>query len=226
VRSVSLIVSLVMALSACEPKIVNDGADSRGNVEDRGDRAAPGTATDIETLVSNASKAIDSAPAAQPVISPNNRPDTTAEPEQTQTDEGRLDRAGISDEQDFEAVSNRETIQSDAERIQENRSRYRVVQPADLPARPGNLGPNVVDYALATDNPVGVPLYPRVLVLAESRFNRNCARYVSSDLAQRDFLAKGGPERDLMGLDPDGDGYACYWDPAPFRAALRAASGN
>ena len=26
-------------------------------------------------------------------------------------------------------------------------------------------------------------------------------------------------ERDRMGLDPDGDGFACAWDPAPFRLA-------
>ena len=39
--------------------------------------------------------------------------------------------------------------------------------------------------------------------------------------AQIDFLAKGGPERDRLGVDPDGDGYACAWNPAPFRAAVR-----
>jgi hypothetical protein len=34
-------------------------------------------------------------------------------------------------------------------------------------------------------------------------------------------LANGGPERDKEGLDPDGDGFACGWDPRPFRSALR-----
>ena len=24
-----------------------------------------------------------------------------------------------------------------------------------------------------------------------------------------------------IGIDPDGDGYACSWDPSPFRAALQ-----
>mgnify|MGYP000454045377 CR=1 FL=1 len=46
-----------------------------------------------------------------------------------------------------------------------------------------------------------------------------CAKYASADLAQEDFLQRGGPERDRKGLDPDGDGYACNWDPTPFRAA-------
>ncbi len=30
----------------------------------------------------------------------------------------------------------------------------------------------------------------------------------------------GGPERDQFGIDPDGDGYACRWDPSPFRKAV------
>ena len=30
----------------------------------------------------------------------------------------------------------------------------------------------------------------------------------------------GGPERDQFGIDPDGDGYACSWDPSPFRKAV------
>ena len=39
--------------------------------------------------------------------------------------------------------------------------------------------------------------------------------------AQQAFLEAGGPERDRKGLDPDGDGYACAWDPTPFRAAVQ-----
>jgi hypothetical protein len=51
--------------------------------------------------------------------------------------------------------------------------------------------------------------------------NASCAKYASSDQAQQDFLAKGGPDRDRMGVDPDGDGFACSWDPRPFRTALQ-----
>jgi hypothetical protein len=39
-------------------------------------------------------------------------------------------------------------------------------------------------------------------------------------MAQIAFLERGGPKRDTLGLDPDGDGFACYWDPAPFRKAV------
>ncbi len=164
------------------------------------------------------------------------QPQTVAPPERAAADipvptEGRRQaHTGISDEQDFEAVSGRESIQSDAERITANRQRYVVIQPTDLPARPDNSGAGIdsgiVDFALATDNPVGQPIYRRTNFLSGDRFNRNCAKYSSSDLAQRDFLAKGGPARDRMGIDPDGDGFACYWDPEPFRAARRAAFGN
>ena len=50
---------------------------------------------------------------------------------------------------------------------------------------------------------------------------RNCAKYVSDAAAQEAFLKTGGPERDRYGLDPDGDGFACRWDPTPFRAAIK-----
>jgi hypothetical protein len=48
-----------------------------------------------------------------------------------------------------------------------------------------------------------------------------CAKYASPDLAQQAFLERGGPERDRLGVDPDGDGFACSWDPRPFRTALQ-----
>lgn len=132
--------------------------------------------------------------------------------------------ASISDEQDFGAVAGRETIESDAARLAANRARYEVVEPTDLPTRPGNSMSLVVEFALATTNPKGQPLYRRSKLFAESKFNRNCAKYASSDQAQEAFLKRGGPKRDPMGMDPDGDGFACYWDPSPFRQARAAAA--
>lgn len=129
-------------------------------------------------------------------------------------------QAGISDEQDFGAVSSRETIESDAERIARNRAEYVVVQPRDLPTRPGDSGPNIVEFALATKHAPGVQMFRRS-GLGVRDANSSCAKYASSDKAQQDFLAKGGPERDRMGVDPDGDGFACSWDPRPFRTALQ-----
>lgn len=123
----------------------------------------------------------------------------------------------ISDEQDFNAVSSRQSIESDASRLEANRQQYKVIAPTDLPTRSGNV-PNVVAYALQTNNPVGVPLYRRLGLVSEQRHLINCAQYGSSEQAQQDFLAQGGPVRDFKGLDPDGDGYACKWDPRPFRS--------
>ena len=126
--------------------------------------------------------------------------------------------AGISAEQDFDAVAGQRDIRQDAAMIAQNRAQYQVVTPTDLPTRPGTDRPNIVEFALRTTNAVGQPLYRRSGFRAEAKFLRACAEYTSGDFAQEDFLATGGPERDRKGVDPDGDGFACDWNPAPFRA--------
>lgn len=127
---------------------------------------------------------------------------------------------GISDEQDFGAVSSRETIESDKERIARNRAEYVLVQPTDLPQRPGDTGPNIVEYALATKHAPGVQLHQRRSIVKRDPASA-CAKFTSPDIAQQEFLKAGGPERDRLGVDPDGDGFACTWDPRPFRTALQ-----
>ena len=127
---------------------------------------------------------------------------------------------GISDEQDFNAVSSRESIESDAQRRAQQAAQYQVVQPPQLPPAPASTGPNIVEYALSAPNSKGQAWYSRFVFSGEGRQLRNCGEYGSPDEAQRDFLARGGPERDPRGLDPDGDGFACAWDPAAFRAAV------
>lgn len=178
-----------------------------------------------------ASAAIDRASGVTPppVVTPlpgtdagiisDNRPRGGA-PAGIQEESGEVSHAGISDEQDFTAVAARETIESDAERIARNRAEYVVVQPKDLPQRPGDTGPNIVEFALATNHAPGVQMYKRS-GLGSRDSSSACARFASPDLAQQEFLAKGGPERDRMGVDPDGDGFACAWDPRPFRTALQ-----
>ncbi|NRB01775.1 MAG: hypothetical protein HRU30_00780 [Rhodobacteraceae bacterium] len=131
-----------------------------------------------------------------------------------------LNNPGISDEQDFDAVASRETIASDAARIEANRQQYQVVEPTALPSR-GGTDTNIVAYALQTSHPKGTKVHRRLALFNQARHTRNCASYASADLAQIDFLERGGPSRDRRGLDPDGDGYACAWDPAPFRRAAR-----
>jgi len=126
----------------------------------------------------------------------------------------------VSDEQDFQAVTKRESIESDAARIARNRAQYQVDQPTALPQRVGDTGPNIVEFAISTNHPKGTQMYRRSSLRLTS-YNGACARYPSPDLAQEAFLAAGGPDRDRKGLDPDGDGYACAWDPTPFRAAVQ-----
>lgn len=127
---------------------------------------------------------------------------------------------GISDEQDFDAVASRESIESDAIRRQQQAAQYQVIAPTALPSAPASTGPNIVEYALNAPNRRGQEWYSRSIFSSQARFERNCLRYRSPDEAQRDFLSRGGPERDPLGIDPDGDGFACGWDPAPFRAAV------
>jgi hypothetical protein len=162
-------------------------------------------------------------PLAQPstavaAFDPNdpNRPRGNA-PSTIQAQSGEMvhSNSGISDEQDFAAVSQRETIESDAERLARNRAQYTVIQPTAVPERAGGA-PNIVQFALSTTHAPGTQMYNR----SSLRFTDQaaaCARYASPDLAQEAFLAAGGPERDRRGLDPDGDGFACGWDPRPFR---------
>lgn len=206
------VVLVVAPLAACAPQVPDSAAGvgfgdydaytAQREAELNGRGAAPTTLAPTDPF------ATASVPAAQTT--------STAAPATTTL---ATNNAGISDEQDFEAVSSRESIQSDAERIQAQRQQYTVVEPTALPERPSNSGANVVSFALSTTNAVGQSLYRRSSLFADSRLAANCAKYTSSDLAQQAFLDAGGPERDRLNLDPDGDGFACYWDPAPFRAA-------
>jgi hypothetical protein len=131
-----------------------------------------------------------------------------------------VDNPGISDENNFAAVEGRRDIESDAARLEANRQQYTVIEPTALPKRTSAGGPNIVSYAIQSNNPVGVKLYTRIGLKTKARHERNCAKYPSADQAQAAFLAKGGPQRDRMGLDPDGDGFACTWDPTPFRSSV------
>jgi len=150
---------------------------------------------------------------------------TTAILEQTRvgrvqpTEQARPDNAGISSENNFEAVSEERSIEGDAALIAQNRAQYQVIEPQALPERSGAEQPNIVAFALSTSHPVGTQVYARAGLNGAARAERNCREYASSDQAQTDFLARGGPLRDRRGLDPDGDGYACDWNPAPFRNA-------
>ncbi|BAQ70228.1 hypothetical protein NHU_03084 [Rhodovulum sulfidophilum] len=208
----------VLALAACNTQLpdsaAGDGFDSyadysthREGVLQGAVSAEPITAApsqDVVTEVTGAPiSAVESSDGAEP-------PGAQAE-----------SHAGISDEQSFAAVTSRETIASDRERLEQQREQYTVIPPEPLPPRPGGDGAGIIEYALSTTNPLGQQVYKRGRAVAPETLARRCAKYGSDDHAQEAFLKNGGPERDRFGIDPDGDGFACYWDPSPFRLAER-----
>ena len=81
--------------------------------------------------------------------------------------------------------------------------------------------PSIVAFALRTNHGVGQQRYNRSPLTLRSH-SQSCAAFPNADRAQEEFLRRGGPERDPLNLDPDGDGFACNWSPEPFRAAARA----
>jgi hypothetical protein len=180
--------------------------------------SASSTGNDPASLAAEARAALaeTEANSGEPVLhaNPNNPPPRTV-----------ATALGISAENDFDAVGAERSIESDAALIEQNRAQYQVIAPTALPTRSGPAGPNIVQYALSQTHPVGTKVYSRGGIGTANKNARNCARYASADQAQIDFLEKGGPERDRLALDPDGDGYACGWDPTPFRRAVSGGTG-
>lgn len=126
----------------------------------------------------------------------------------------------ISDEQDFAAVAARETIASDRERLAQQRQQYQVIEVASVPAPAEHAGPNIVAFALSVSHAPGTEVYRRLNPLRWAQWQSACLQFRTQDGAQEEFLTRGGPQRDPGNLDPDGDGYACWWDPMPLRQAL------
>ncbi len=132
-----------------------------------------------------------------------------------------LRAGGISAENDFDAVSGQRSIEGDAAKRAQNQQEFQVIQPTALPTRQGNGGPNIVAFAIAAKNAKGQRVYRRNGFNVERKYQRACSGFASQDQAQQAFMAQGGPEKDRKGMDPDGDGFACAWDPAPFRNAVK-----
>ena len=116
-----------------------------------------------------------------------------------------------SGQDDLAALSNSQTSTSGADANATERTQFVVVAP---PAPR-----NVIEYAQTTDNPLGNRIYSRSGFNSATKAARNCAKYATPEQAQSAFLTKGGPQKDRQGLDPDGDGYACTWNPVLFRQA-------
>lgn len=90
-----------------------------------------------------------------------------------------------------------------------------VIQPEPVPQTDVNA--NVVKFARETTHPVGTKRYNRPAFRDRFQSAATCRRFGSDDEAQRQFLANGGPTTDRFNLDPDGDGFACDFDPEVYR---------
>ncbi|MEM7243122.1 MAG: hypothetical protein AAF429_13145 [Pseudomonadota bacterium] len=84
------------------------------------------------------------------------------------------------------------------------------------PARPVELGRptqniDLREYARSQRHLVGEAKYLR----NPTRYSDggNCKNYSVPEVAQIAFLSEGGPQRDRLLLDRDGDGFACGWTP-------------
>jgi hypothetical protein len=193
------------------------GAPSASELAQAGIGAGQLSATEPLTAIPSATAPIGSPAIPEPsaVV-----PDPSTQTAVATAQPGLEAHTGISDEQDFAAVASRETIESDKQRMEQNKAQYQQIQPTELPERTAAADASVdlVQYALNAPNRKGETIYPRSRI-AISNSDRNCARYDTPEAAQQAFLKAGGPQRDSKNLDPDGDGFACYWDPTPFQKA-------
>ena len=75
---------------------------------------------------------------------------------------------------------------------------------------------NVAKFARDTKHNKGEKIFTRLSFSIYDNWNE-CSKFKSKDEAQRKFLKDGGPYKDRFNLDPDGDGFACDWDPEIYR---------
>lgn len=85
---------------------------------------------------------------------------------------------------------------------------------------PPPLIPRVAAFAIRTTHQPGQRQWRRNPLRADGQ--GLCAQFPTRDQAQDRFLADGGPERDPNGMDPDGDGFVCGFDPNELRASANA----
>ena len=85
----------------------------------------------------------------------------------------------------------------------------RPIKPTKLKPRSSSL--NLREYGATQTHLVGEKKYAR----SASKYDGggNCDQYSVPEIAQIAFLNAGGPRKDSLLLDGDGDGFACAWVP-------------
>ncbi len=98
-------------------------------------------------------------------------------------------------------------------RIPGDRSRRRC------PSATADTAPSIVAFALSTTQPGGPAVVSPLGRPAATRSSPRARAMRSPDWRRTRSSSAAGPKSDRLGLDPDGDGFACGWDPRPFRTA-------
>lgn len=229
---------LLAVLGACTPVAPNDGEFAGTITGGTAVQPAGGTAAPTpETIAPVDLDAPSGATTVTQTIDRTNTGSQTPAPEAPASETITVDLTGdaakpadapkvvlpvadgsISNSQDFTVVKSKETIESDAAKLEVLKSQYKVVEPGAAPKRSSDV--NLAQFALAQTNPVGQKAYSRFGIGGARKAERKCAVYSTVDDAQAVFLQRGGPQKDGLGLDPDGDGYACSWSPETYKALL------
>jgi len=123
-------------------------------------------------------------------------------------DHGRLDLSLATLEQ-----QNKDKEEA-AKKLEEAR-KQRIVIETEIPTIKIQ-GVNIASFARTTSNKKGQSIYARSPFHTFNHLTE-CSIFNTDDSAQRYFLKKGGPGLDPKNLDPDGDGFACNWDPVIYR---------
>ena len=200
-RGTCLIIAALVGLVACAPPPPNDGDQYFDNIT-----PDPSALQAENQRLANAENGTATAPAT---------PATTAAVAEVDPNAP----ATISNTQDFQRIKEKETIESDAAKLAALKQDYQVVQPSDVVVPTQKGGVNLAAYAISQKHAIGTRVFRRFNVGLS-----NCARYRNDpDGAQRAFLEAGGPERDRRRLDPDGDGFACDWNPDTYRRLLQTS---
>ena len=100
----------------------------------------------------------------------------------------------------------------------EARQKRTVVEPEETGDLSKKSDVNLALYARQTFNAIGEKIYKRNPT--KKKKLDPCLRFISSEDAQRFFLKNNGPQKDFWNLDPDGDGFACKWNPEQYRKIL------
>ena len=101
-----------------------------------------------------------------------------------------------------------------AEKLESAR-KQRIVIETEKPSQTTDTV-NIAAFARSTINKKGESVYARRSFQTFDHWTE-CAFFNTNENAQRFFLRTGGPKLDLKNLDPDGDGFACAWDPSIYR---------